>query len=160
MHEAAATWEDAVYNLARPLKTLRIDLTGPLNGKPGRRWRPRTPAMAAGLTDEVWRIEQLLQSVVPLIRQHVRGPLPKSIWRRILYWLGRRPTPEDLQPRGVGGKALGGEAGSAYPVAWSRPEFLLASCWRREVEEKAGKRYSHDKTRYSRWSKNLGSVRA
>ena len=65
MHEAAATWEDAMYNLARPLKTLRIDLTDPLNGKPGRRWKPRTPAMAAGLTDEVWRIEQLLQSVVP-----------------------------------------------------------------------------------------------
>ena len=28
-----------------------------------------------------------------------------------------------------------------------------------EVEEKAGKRYSHDETRYSRWSKNPGSVR-
>jgi hypothetical protein len=40
MHEAAAAWEDAVYNLARPLKTLRIDLTGPLNGKPGRQWKP------------------------------------------------------------------------------------------------------------------------
>jgi len=65
MHEAAAAWEDAVYNLARPLKTLRIDLTGPLNGKPGRRWKPRTPAMAAELTDEVWSIEQLLQSVFP-----------------------------------------------------------------------------------------------
>ena len=37
MHEAAATCEDAVYNLARSLKTLRIDLTDPLNGKPGRR---------------------------------------------------------------------------------------------------------------------------
>ena len=28
-----------------------------------------------------------------------------------------------------------------------------------EVEQKAGKRYSHDETRYSRWSKNPGSVR-
>ena len=28
-----------------------------------------------------------------------------------------------------------------------------------EVEEKAGERYSHDETRYSRWSKNPGSVR-
>lgn len=28
-----------------------------------------------------------------------------------------------------------------------------------EVEEKAGQRYSHDETRYSRWSKNPGSVR-
>ena len=27
-----------------------------------------------------------------------------------------------------------------------------------EVEEKAGKRYSHDETRYSWWSKNPGSV--
>jgi len=109
MHEAAATWEDAVYNLARPLKTLRIDLTGPLNGKPGRRWRPRTPAMAAGLTDEVWRIEQLLQSVVPLIRQHVRGPLPGFVRHRDVVgavnirkkYLGQNePTGSSLQVAG------------------------------------------------------------
>lgn len=63
MHQAAAAWEDAVYNLTRPHKSLRIDLTGPLNGQPGRRWRKRTPAMAAGLTDQVWSTEKLLRAV-------------------------------------------------------------------------------------------------
>ena len=61
MHRAAASWGDAVYNLARTHKSLRIDLTGPLNGQPGRRWKKRT--MAAGLTDQVWSTEKLLRTV-------------------------------------------------------------------------------------------------
>ena len=63
MHRAAAAWEDALYNRTRTYKSLRIDLTGPLNGQPGRRWRRRTPAMAAGLTDQVWSTEKLLRTV-------------------------------------------------------------------------------------------------
>lgn len=63
MHRAAAAWEDAVYNLTRTHKSLRIDLTGPLNGQPGRRWKRRTPAMAAGLTEQVWSTEELLRTV-------------------------------------------------------------------------------------------------
>jgi len=63
MHRAAASWEDAIYNLTRTHKSLRIDLTGPLNGRPGRRWKRRTPAMAAGLTDQVWSTERLLRTV-------------------------------------------------------------------------------------------------
>jgi hypothetical protein len=63
MHRAAATWEDALYNLTRTHKSLRMDRTGPLNGQPGRRWERRTPAMAAGLTDRVWSTEKLLRSV-------------------------------------------------------------------------------------------------
>jgi hypothetical protein len=63
MHRAAAGWEDAVYNLARPNRGVRIDLTGPLNGQPGRRWKKRTPAMAAGLTDQVWSVRKLLRTV-------------------------------------------------------------------------------------------------
>ena len=63
MHRAAAGWEDAVYNLTRTHKSLRIDLTGPLNGQPGRRWKKRTPAMAAGLTDQVWSTKKLLRTV-------------------------------------------------------------------------------------------------
>jgi len=38
-----------VYNLIRPLKTLRLEV----GDHPQRRWFPRTPAMAAGLTDHV-----------------------------------------------------------------------------------------------------------
>jgi hypothetical protein len=60
-HEAAAAWEDAVYNWCRPLKTLRLEV----HDDPPRRWRPRTPAMAAGLTDHIWTVEDLL-TIVPI----------------------------------------------------------------------------------------------
>ena len=63
MHQAVAEWEDAIYNLTCTHKSLRTDLTGPLNGRPGRRWKRRTPAMAAGLTDQVWSTKKLLRTV-------------------------------------------------------------------------------------------------
>jgi len=59
MYQASATWEDLVYNLARPLKTLRLGVD-----TPGRRWLLRSPAMAAGLTDHIWTIKELLTTVV------------------------------------------------------------------------------------------------
>jgi hypothetical protein len=61
MYRASAAWEDVVYNLARPLKTLRVEVFN----DPNRRWKPRTPAIAAGLTDHIWTAKQLLKSVVP-----------------------------------------------------------------------------------------------
>ena len=60
MLRAARIWEDIVYNLARALKTLRIEVN---DGS--RRWMPRSPAMAAGLTDHIWTIADLL-GYVPL----------------------------------------------------------------------------------------------
>lgn len=60
MYRASATWEDLVYNLARPLKTLRLEIN-----TSGRRWLPRSPAMAAGLTDHIWTVKELLWTVVP-----------------------------------------------------------------------------------------------
>jgi hypothetical protein len=60
MLRASSTWEDAVYNLGRALKTLRIE-----SPEAGRRWIRRSPAMAAGLTDHIWEIEELL-TVLPL----------------------------------------------------------------------------------------------
>src|SRR5205823_13983755 len=58
---AACSWEDWVYNLDRPLKTLRRER--PVGyGQP--RWQARTPAMAAGLTDHIWTIKELLTMVV------------------------------------------------------------------------------------------------
>ena len=42
MLEASCAWEDWVYNLTRPLKTLRLEVNDGL-----RRWQPRSPAMAA-----------------------------------------------------------------------------------------------------------------
>lgn len=60
LYRASAAWEDANYNLARPLKTLRLEMTDVR----GRRWRLRSPAMAAGLTDHIWTIKELLTTIV------------------------------------------------------------------------------------------------
>lgn len=59
MHRAAAPWEDIVYNLVRPLKTLCLEIAD----DPPRRWLPRTPAMAAGLTDHIWTVKELLTTL-------------------------------------------------------------------------------------------------
>ena len=61
MYRASAAWEDLVYNLARPLKTLRVGILG----DPKRRWEQRSPAMASGLTDHIWTVKELLKTVVP-----------------------------------------------------------------------------------------------
>jgi hypothetical protein len=61
MYRASAAWEDLVYNLARSLKTLRVEVFG----DPKRRWKQRSPVMAAGLTDHIWTIKELLKAVVP-----------------------------------------------------------------------------------------------
>ena len=59
MLEASCAWEDWVYNLTRPVKTLRVEVR---DGR--RRWQPRSPAMAAGLTDHIWTVKELLMTVV------------------------------------------------------------------------------------------------
>ena len=61
MYRTAVAWEDICYNLTRPLKTLRLELVD----DPQRRWKPRSPAMAAGLTDHIWTVKELLKTVVP-----------------------------------------------------------------------------------------------
>ena len=45
-HRAATAFSYFSYNFCRPVRTLRV------KGEGGR-WRPRTPAMATGLTDHV-----------------------------------------------------------------------------------------------------------
>jgi transposase-like protein len=55
--------EDAVYNFVRPHGALRLEL--PERGAYGRRWEPRTPAMAAGITDHIWSLEELLSYRLP-----------------------------------------------------------------------------------------------
>jgi hypothetical protein len=57
--EASCAWEDWVYNLTRPLKTLAIRVN---DGQ--RRWQRQTPAMEAGLTDHTWTVKELLMTVV------------------------------------------------------------------------------------------------
>ena len=52
-----------VYNFCTPHQSLRLVLYLPNNR---RRWVKRTPAMAAGITEQVWTVEQLLCYQVPL----------------------------------------------------------------------------------------------
>jgi len=59
MLEASCAWEDWVYNLTRPVKSLRIEVNDEQ-----RRWEPRSAAMAAGLTDHMWTIKELMMTVV------------------------------------------------------------------------------------------------
>lgn len=60
MYRASAVWQDLVYNFGRPLKTLRLEVFN----NPKRRWLPRTPAMAAGLSDYIWTVKELLTTIV------------------------------------------------------------------------------------------------
>jgi len=60
MLRAACRWEDVVYNLTHPVKTLRQEVQ---QGR--RRWHLRTPMMAAGRTDHVWTIHELLTTRPP-----------------------------------------------------------------------------------------------
>lgn len=52
-------WEDVVYNLTRSVKTLRVQAT-PVDH---RRWIYRSPAMAAGITDRIWSIRDVLMTI-------------------------------------------------------------------------------------------------
>jgi hypothetical protein len=59
-HETAAVLEDCYYNLVHPHKSLRLPVTDALPQK----WLPRTPAMAANLTDHIWTIKELFSLVL------------------------------------------------------------------------------------------------
>ncbi len=56
---AAASWEDSYYNLVKPHKSLRVRVLD----VPGCKWKPRTPAMAAALTDHAWTVKELLVTI-------------------------------------------------------------------------------------------------
>jgi hypothetical protein len=53
------------YNLCDAHNSLRLRLWV---GRSGHRWVQRTPAMAAGLTDHIWTVGELLMYKVPLPR--------------------------------------------------------------------------------------------
>ncbi len=73
-HRAAATWEDLYYNFVKPHKSLRL----PVSDIPGRKWKPRTPAMAAALTDHIWTVKELLYSLPLKCELLSKGRLPTS----------------------------------------------------------------------------------
>ena len=49
--------EDTVCNFVRAHQALRVTFPRPI---PHRKWQQRPPAMAAGLTDHIWTLEELL----------------------------------------------------------------------------------------------------
>ncbi len=51
--------EDAIYNFVKPHLSLRRRMHG--SNHRGCKWEQRTPAMAVGLTDHIWSIEELLE---------------------------------------------------------------------------------------------------
>jgi hypothetical protein len=60
------------YNFCLPHASLRLPLPQPepTNGTgSAKRWRPQTPAMAAGLTDHIWKLREVLLFRVPSWRQ-------------------------------------------------------------------------------------------
>jgi hypothetical protein len=62
--EAASAIEDAFYNFTRPFRTLRVELEEPTGQA---HWQQRTEVQAAGLTNHVWTVKELLHLVlVPL----------------------------------------------------------------------------------------------
>ena len=73
MLKAAVALEDAYYNFCLPhgsLKTLRtVPLPTKGHGSP-KKWWPRTPMMAEGLTRHVWTLQELLAFRVP----------PRHLW--------------------------------------------------------------------------------
>jgi hypothetical protein len=54
--------EDAIFNFVRPHQALHVPLARPIHS---RKWQQRTPAMAAGLTDHIWTLEELLSYRIP-----------------------------------------------------------------------------------------------
>ncbi len=70
MLRASVKFENAVYNWCRPVKTLRVQVAvaGVEQRAFQRRWQQRSPAMAAGLTQHIWSIREILTWV----------PVPKT----------------------------------------------------------------------------------
>ena len=75
-----------VYNFGTYHKSLRQPLYLPGNR---RRWVPRTPAIAAGITDHLWTVEELLSFRVPVppwIPPKRRGPLSNATKSLVAQW--------------------------------------------------------------------------
>ena len=58
-------WWRAYYHFVRPHRSLRVALTRPTPGHASRRYRQRTPAMAAGVTRRRWMARDVLTLPLP-----------------------------------------------------------------------------------------------
>ena len=75
-----------VYNFCTYHRSLRVAIHLP-GGR--RHWVPRTPAIAAGITDHLWTVEELLSFQVPLPRwtpPKRRGKPSKATKALIAQW--------------------------------------------------------------------------
>ncbi|CAG0947995.1 hypothetical protein ANRL1_04804 [Anaerolineae bacterium] len=64
--QSGVYWVGTVYNFCTAHESLRVPL---YVGRAGRKhWVPRTPAMAAGITDHLWSVTELLSYHVPPAR--------------------------------------------------------------------------------------------
>jgi hypothetical protein len=64
------------YNFCLPHASLRLPLpqSAPTHGNgSAKRWQPQTPAMAAGLTDHIWTLREVLLFRVPPWPQPAEG---------------------------------------------------------------------------------------
>jgi hypothetical protein len=59
--KAACVWEDTLYNFNRPCRSLRLELE---RASANKKWQKRSPAIAAGLTDHLWSVKELLTTLV------------------------------------------------------------------------------------------------
>ena len=58
-------WWRAYYHFVRPHRSLRVALARPTPGRASRRYRQRTPAMAAGVTRQRWSARDVLALPLP-----------------------------------------------------------------------------------------------
>lgn len=50
------------YNLVRPHRALRLPISGVMNNH--KKWQPRTPALAAGLSDHNWSMREIMSTKI------------------------------------------------------------------------------------------------
>jgi len=61
IHTKIVDFLQAWYNFVKPHKSLRVSR---IDGN--RKWKQRTPVMAEGLTDHIWKLEELLMLRIPV----------------------------------------------------------------------------------------------
>ncbi len=61
IHTKIVDFLQAWYNFVKPHKSLRV-----LQIDGNRKWKQRTPVMAEGLTDHIWKLEELLMFRIPV----------------------------------------------------------------------------------------------
>jgi hypothetical protein len=112
-----------VYNFCTYHHSLRVAIHLPVNR---RRWVSRTPAIAAGITDHLWTVEELLSFQVPLPRwtpPKRRGRPSKATKALIAQWCSRPRLNVEI-PIGL---TTGGVASLDPDLTQSKPDKLCAS---------------------------------